>query len=182
MSLLARCLAGETPPTSPWESVPTINFLRTRLLDSFVATSPSLELVGRAVMSLGQSYPVYNVCDGLDPTVRITLPESTRKAVLNTVPLGLKQLGDVRAYIPAALAELRVLGMPEAHCNFIRPFLTASSPLLRLAGLVVLLILAAVLLISLPLLKANQDELPDNVVVSLAGDTVVSRSGATVVI
>lgn len=156
MSLLIRCLAGTSQPTTPWSTVPTISLLRRLYVEAaYLGTLEDRDSVATALLSLGQQSECYVICDGLDPTVRNVLPDADRRQYVRPLSDVVARLGDISRYVPSALEELRSLRVPDMHIRFLGPYLTSVNPTDRVAGLVTLLVLATTLLIGLPILVSS---------------------------
>lgn len=148
MSLLTRCLAGqEEPPTTPWAAVPMLSLIRQRYVAAYLVQGGNIE----ALTWPAQQSECYNVCTGLNPVAEAVLTESARQLATNSISDAVARLGDLRAFMPRALEELRSIGVPEPHIRYIEPYLLSDNAVTRFFAVATLCVLATIFLIGLPL-------------------------------
>lgn len=182
MSALAQIIAGTKQPVTPWTAAPACNLLRQRLVSVALKQPVDPYRSGAALLWMAQGSVCFNLLDGLDPSVREPIDPITRSVYLLPTQTVIRAAGDYSVYVPAALAELTNLSVPEAYIRYLRPHALSNNAVIRLPGTIVLVALAGIFLNNLPLVvPVNSVDVVPDAIVDQSSNTITELGGGPVI-
>ena len=133
-----------------WSRLPYLNYLRRYLLQCFIPDGSAYEeeKSGRIFLTFAQESKAYNICYNLNEDLPVRKAEFLQDREAMAVVLEEFSRLDRESLIPQCCEELKTLGIPRLHLNYVNQFMNTKQGVHAMSACATLIVLAALVFLA----------------------------------